>query len=130
VVTRCAGWDVHKDTVMACMRTPAPQGGRRQEVRQFRTVTPSLHRLRDWLIAEGITQVATQGNRGYWRPVFHVLEDTPGRELLLVNAYHVTKVPGRTTEVRCGLAGAAGRVWPAAGQLRAADHRAAAGGDP
>jgi hypothetical protein len=37
LVTRCAGLDVAKDEVVACVRVPAGKGGRRQEVRTFAT---------------------------------------------------------------------------------------------
>jgi transposase len=99
IVARCAGLDVHKDTVMACVRTPAPEGGRHQQVREFRTFTRDLHALREWLIAQGVTQVVMEATGVYWRPVWHVLEEGPGWELLLVNARHVKNVPGRKTDV-------------------------------
>jgi transposase len=99
VVARCAGLDVHKDTVMACVRTPGPGGSRHQQVRQFRTFTSALRELRDWLAAQGVTQVAMEATGVYWRPVWHALEDTPKWELLLVNAAHVKNVPGRKTDV-------------------------------
>jgi transposase len=61
IVDRCAALDVHKDTVMACVRKPAGSGRRRaQEVREFRTWTSSLCELRDWLAAEGVSQVAME----------------------------------------------------------------------
>jgi len=69
IVSRCAGLDVHKDTVMACVRTPSPDGGRRSTVRRFRTFTASLRELRDWLVAEGVTQVAMEATGVYWKPV-------------------------------------------------------------
>jgi transposase len=99
VIDRCAGLDVHKDTVMACIRTPGKGRVRRQEVRQFRTFTAGLRELRDWLAAEQVTQVALEATGVYWRPVWHMLEDLPGTELLLVNAHHVKRVPGRKTDV-------------------------------
>ena len=70
IVERCAGLDVHKRTVMAAVRTPRPSGvGRRQEVKEFSTFTGDLERLRDWLVAEGVTQVAMEATGVYWRPV-------------------------------------------------------------
>jgi transposase len=99
IVERCAGLDVHKDTVMACVRTPGRGRTRRQEVRQFRTFTSGLRELRDWLAAEQVSQVAMEATGVYWRPVWHMLDDLPGVELLLVNAHHVKKVPGRKTDV-------------------------------
>ena len=99
IVSRCAGLDVHKDTVMACVRTPSPDGGRRSTVRRFRTFTASLRELRDWLVAEGVTQVAMEATGVYWKPVWHVLEAVPEWELLLANAHAVKNLPGRKTDV-------------------------------
>ena len=99
IVSRCAGLDVHKDTVMACVRTPSPAGGRRSTVRRFRTFTASLRELRDWLVAEGVTQVAMEATGVFWKPVWHVLDAVPGWELLLANAHAVKNLPGRKTDV-------------------------------
>jgi hypothetical protein len=99
IVSRCAGLDVHKDTVMACVRTPSPDGGRRSTVRRFRTFTASLRELRDWLVAEGVTQVAMEATGVYWKPVWHVLDAVPEWELLLANAHAVKNLPGRKTDL-------------------------------
>ena len=48
IVSRCAALDVHKNTVMGCVRTPDGKGGRSQEVREFRTLTAGLRALREW----------------------------------------------------------------------------------
>src|SRR6185437_12749696 len=69
IVCRCAGLDVHKNTVMACVRVPGPDGGRVSTVRQFRTFTAGLRKLRDWLVAEQVTQVAMEATGVYWKPV-------------------------------------------------------------
>lgn len=45
---RCAGPDVHKDTVVACVRSVG-DGGARAEVRTFDAVTPGLLALSDRL---------------------------------------------------------------------------------
>jgi transposase len=73
IVDRCAGLDVHKKTVIATVRSPDGRG-RRQETREFATFTGRLVELRDWLVAEDVTQVAmerpasTGGRRGMsWR---------------------------------------------------------------
>lgn len=100
LVDRCAGLDVHKDTVMAAVRRPAAAGsGREQEVRQYRTFTAALRELRAWLVAEQVTQVAMEATGSYWKPVWHVLEAELGYELLLCNAQHVKNLPGRKTDV-------------------------------
>jgi transposase len=99
IVDRCAALDVHKDTVMACVRKPGGSGKRRvQEVREFRTWTASLRALRDWLAVEGVSQVAMEATGVYWKPVWHVLVELDV-ELMLCNAHHVKNLPGRKTDV-------------------------------
>jgi transposase len=99
LVARCAGLDVHKDTVMAAVRTSGEGSRRREVVREFRTFTEDLVALRDWLRSEGVTQVAMEATGVYWKPVWYVLEEMAGVELLLVNARHVKNLPGRKTDV-------------------------------
>jgi transposase len=94
----CAGLDVHKDTVVACARHVAPSGRARSEVRTFSTLTSGLLELADWLTQQGVTHAAMESTGVYWKPVYHILEG--GCELLLVNAEHVKKVPGRKTDVK------------------------------
>jgi transposase len=84
--------------VVACVRVPDGQGGRRQEVRTYPTFTSGLEALADWLTAEGVTQVVMEATGQYWKPVWYVLEEA-GFELLLVNARHVKILPGRKTDV-------------------------------
>ena len=81
------------------VRTPSADGGRTSTVRRFRTYTASLRQLRDWLVAEGVTQVAMEATGVYWKPVWHVLAGAPGLELMLVNAHAVKNMPGRKTDV-------------------------------
>jgi transposase len=90
---RCAGLDVHKKTVVACVLTPAGQ-----ETRTFSTMTADLLALADWLLAYGCTHVAIESTGDYWKPVFNILEGTC--EVILVNAQHVKAVPGRKTDVK------------------------------
>jgi transposase len=99
IIDRVAGLDVHKDTVMAAVRAPDGKGGRSQTIKEYSTFTGELIRLRDWLMAEGVTQVVMEATGVYWKPVWHVLEDAPGWELMLVNAHHVKNLPGRKTDV-------------------------------
>ena len=92
LVARCAGLDVAKDEVVACVRTPDGRGGRAQEVRTFPTFTSGLEALAGWLAAEGVTRVVLEATGQYWKPVWYVLEEA-GLELLLVNARHVKILP-------------------------------------
>jgi len=96
LVERCAGLDVAKDEVVACVRTPGPGRQRRQQLRTFPTFSADLEALADWLMAEGVTQVVMEATGQYWKPIWYVLEGR-GLELLLVNARHVKIVPGRKT---------------------------------
>ena len=94
----CAGLDVHKETVVACVRKAADGGKVRQEVRTFRTETCALLDLADWLAGEGVTHVAMESTGVYWKPVWNLFEGV--FELLLVNAEHIKAVPGRKTDVK------------------------------
>jgi transposase len=98
LVARCAGLDVAKDEVVACVRVPDERGGRAQQVRTFQTFTSGLEALADWLAAEEVTQVVMEATGQYWKPVWYVLEEA-GFELMLVNARHVKILPGRKTDV-------------------------------
>jgi len=98
VVERCAFLDVHRDTVMACARTPDGGGGRREEVSEFRTTTSQLLLLADWLIERRVTLVGMEATGVYWKPVHWVLEDAVG-EVWVINARHMRNVPGRKTDV-------------------------------
>lgn len=100
VVARAAALDIGKKTLTACVRTPDGAGGRRQEVRTVGTFLDDLVALREWLVAEQVTEVAMEATGSYWKPVWYVLEELEGVELLLVNARHVKQVPGRKTDVK------------------------------
>ena len=100
LVDRCAGLDVHKRTVVACVRTPGVGRQKRvAEVRTFGTFEHQLVEMREWLIGCGVTSVAMEATGVYWKPVWHVLDDGQPFELLLVNPAHIKAVPGRKTDV-------------------------------
>lgn len=93
---RCAGLDVHKDSVVVCVRVAA--GGQvRREVRTFSTTTAELLRLGDWLMELGIGHAVMESTGVYWKPVWHVLESFV--ELSLANAAEVKNLPGRKSDV-------------------------------
>jgi transposase len=91
---RCSGLDVHKRTVVACVRTAAGQ-----QTRTFGTTTEALLALGDWLVAQGVTHVAMESTGVYWQPVYNLLESLD-LQVLVVNAQHVKAVPGRKTDVK------------------------------
>ena len=97
IVERCAGLDVHRDTVVATVRMPGEDGERRQETRTFATTLPQVQALSAWLCECGVTLVGMEATGVYWKPVFWVLEDA--FECWLLNAQHLRHVPGRKTDV-------------------------------
>jgi transposase len=96
--TRCAGLDVHKKTIVACLILSVLNGQVHKEVRTFATTTAGLLALADWLASQEVTHVAIESTGVYWRPVFNILEATC--TVILVNAQHIKAVPGRKTDVR------------------------------
>lgn len=94
--SRCAGLDVHRDSVVACARA-AHAGGADQHVETFGTTTRELERLADWLAGHGVTHAAMEATGVYWKPVWAVLADE--LDLVLANAAQVKNVPGRKTDV-------------------------------
>ena len=93
---RCAGLDVHKDSVVACARI-ASDSAVQQSVETFATTTKGLLALSDWLSQHEVTHVAMEATGVYWKPVWHILEGS--FELVLANAMHIKNVPGRKTDV-------------------------------
>ncbi len=96
---RVAGLDVHKGTVVACVRSPGTGRTRKAETREFETFVADLERMRDWLLAEGVTHVAMEATGVYWRPVWYVLEEAQSLHVDLVNTRNMRMVPGRKTDV-------------------------------
>ena len=98
VYARCAGLDVHKKTVSACVSVCEPEGGKQQQMRVFGTFTSDLLALADWLKERGVTHVAMEATGIYWRPVWAVLEGQ--FQQMLVNPQHIKAVPGRKTDAK------------------------------
>lgn len=93
----CAGLDVHKEIVVACVRR-VHDGKVRQEVRTYRTETNALMDLADWLTELAVTHVAMESTGVYWKPIWNLFEGV--FEMLLCNAEHIKAVPGRKTDVK------------------------------
>lgn len=92
---RCAGLDVHKDSVVAAIRCVSEPT--HHEVRSYATTTQGLLALADWLTSHGCTHAAMEATGVYWKPVWHLLEGQI--DLVLANAQHIRNVPGRKTDV-------------------------------
>jgi transposase len=116
VYERCAGLDVHKVTVVACLMLTTPSGKVHKEVRTFATTTVGLQELADWLCSQAVTHVGMESTGIFWRPVFNVLESH--FEVILVNAQHMKAVPGHKTDIKDSewIAERLG-PWAAQGQL-------------
>src|SRR5437763_9613193 len=93
----CAGLDVHKMTVVACIITTGERGKVKRQVRTFATTTVHLLELADWLAEHEVSHVAMESTGVYWRPIFNILEAT--FEVILVNAQHMKAIPGRKTDI-------------------------------
>jgi transposase len=88
--------DVHKDQVTACVLVLGENGQREVRTREFATHWRELQKLKMWLYACKVKQVAMESTGVYWKPVWHVLEGHFG--LLLANPYHMHNIPGRKTD--------------------------------
>jgi len=95
---RVAGLDVHKKTVVACVRLQSSSKVRR-ESRTFETTTAGLEMLLAWLTEMGCTHVAMEATGVYWKPVWTILSEGDF-ELILANASHIKNVPGRKTDMK------------------------------
>ena len=99
VYSRCAGLDVHKKSVSACIRI---QEGKKTitETAMFGTFTRDLERLRDWLVGYKVEQIAMESTGVFWIPVWNVLERAAnaGFELTLINPQHAHALPGRKSD--------------------------------
>jgi len=94
----CAGLDVHKESVEACVRRIEPNGRVHSETHHWGTMTGDLMAMADWMTAQGVTHVAMESTGVFWKPIYNILE---GRfTMLLVNARHLKQVPGRKSDVR------------------------------
>lgn len=93
----CAGIDVHKETVVVCVRH-AEGRGVREQIQTFGTTTRELLALSAWLTAEGVTHVAMESTGVYWQPVWNILEGSFA--LVLANAGHIKNLPGRKTDAK------------------------------
>jgi transposase len=89
---RCAGLDVAKDELVACVRVPDGRGGRGQEVRTFPTFTSGLEALAGWLASEGVTQVVMEATGQYWKPIVR---------------HEVPRVRAEVRDLRCSAVAAA-----------------------
>jgi transposase len=98
VYARCAGLDVHKKTVVVCVRLVGVDGTLTTHTRSFGATTAELLNLVAWLLTLQVTHVAMESTGEFWKPVYNLLEGS--FTVLVVNAAHIKYVPGRKTDVK------------------------------
>jgi len=98
MIERCAGLDVHQETVVACVLFGSLDKKPGKEIESFSTTTKGLLQLNDWLSSMQVTDVVMESTGVYWKPVWNILESN--FQLVLANARHVKNVPGRKTDVK------------------------------
>jgi len=91
---RCCGLDVHKKTVVACLRD-----GKKAAIREYGTMTGELRELAMWLRESGCQMAAMESTGSYWKPIYNILEMLE-IDVIVVNASHLKNVPGRKTDVK------------------------------
>src|SRR5580658_2087593 len=96
VVERGCGLDVHQATVVACLLIVLKNGKVQKQIRTFGTTTRERVSWREWLLSEGCTHAAMESTGVYGKPIYAILEGAC--EIVVANAQHVKKVPGRKTD--------------------------------
>ena len=96
-IERCAGLDVHSESIVACVITGRQDQNQIKVTETFPTLTKDLFRLLKWLEDYDVTHIAMESTGIYWKPVFNVLEDF--FDITLANAQRIKNVPGRKTDV-------------------------------
>lgn len=112
MVKRCAGLDVHQETIVACVLKGELEQKPESEIRTYGTYTKDLEELHEWLLQERVEQVAMESTGVFWKCVWNIIEDER-YEIKLANAKEIKNMPGRKTDVkdaqwiaellRCGL---------------------------
>ena len=98
VYRRCAGLDVHKDSITATVLVFPETGEREVRTQEFRTYWKDLQRLAQWLRSSLVECVAMESTGVYWKPVWNVLEKT--LRLVLANPYQIKNIPSQKTDRR------------------------------
>ena len=99
IYRRCAGLDVHKESISVCARVRVGSHQPTVESATFGTFTCDLQAMADWLKARKVRHVAMDSTGVYWRPIWNVLESTKWKfDLLLVNPQLVRALPGKKTD--------------------------------
>jgi transposase len=93
-----AGLDVHRDNVVAAIRTVGTDGEVAFTKERFPTTRRGVAELAAHLSEAGAARVAMEATGVYWKSLYYSLEGL-FPELWLCNAQHVKNVPGRKTDL-------------------------------
>src|SRR3989440_4827778 len=93
-----AGLDVHRDNVVAAIRTVGAEGEVAFTKARFPTTRRGVGELAATMSQAGVVRVAMEATGVYWKSLFYALEGL-FPELWLCNAQHVKNVPGRKTDL-------------------------------
>lgn len=97
VIERCAGIDVGRRFLLACVMVGDAAAEPECEIRRFDTLNEGLSKLRDWLKENQCTHAVMESTGSYWRPIFNVL-DGQGLEVILANSQQVKNLRGHKTD--------------------------------
>ena len=89
-----AGLDIGDAEIYAAV----PESAAAPAVRVFRTFTPDLEALADWLTSCHVDTVAMASTGVYWIPSYELLE-ARGLQVYLVNARQLKNVSGKKTDI-------------------------------
>ena len=112
-IVKCsAGLDVHRDIVVCTILKELSDGSLHKQTREYSTFRQQLKQLAQWLEENEVALAVMESTGIYWKAVYEEIEDV-GVRVIVVNAQHIKKVPGRKTDVadsewlaelaRCGL---------------------------
>ncbi|MDF9763433.1 hypothetical protein OKW24_005206 [Peribacillus simplex] len=74
MIERCAGLDVHQETVVACVLFGPLEKKPKTSIETFSTTTTGLLALSDRLAALQVFYVVMESTGVYWKPIWNILE--------------------------------------------------------
>jgi transposase len=96
---RCAvGIDVHLNLLVVCVIQGDTQGNAHVEQRQFKAFKCDRRAMAEWIASFHPDEVVMESTGVYWKSPYAALEAV-GIRARVVNAFHVSKVPGRKTDI-------------------------------
>mgnify|MGYP005819348033 CR=1 FL=1 len=99
VAERCAGLDVHRSSIVACVMTSAGGGRTKKVAATFLTTAAGLGRLVGWLREQAASVVGMESTGVYWMPIYAALEAAGGFEVIVANAHTIKGAKGRKTDM-------------------------------